>query len=69
MSSTTKAETANLIAQGYTNKQIGTTLGRSEKTIKSHATLLFKEYGVTNRTQFSRVYLERKNEEASQKTV
>ncbi len=42
-----------MIAQGKTNKEIALATGRTVKTIKSHCTVLFRDYKVKNRTQFA----------------
>ncbi|MEO8519517.1 MAG: response regulator transcription factor [Dermatophilaceae bacterium] len=39
-----------LVAQGLANKQIGRTLGISERTVKVHVTHVFRRIGVTDRT-------------------
>ncbi|MBW7473087.1 response regulator transcription factor [Marinobacter sp. M216] len=44
-----------LIAQGYTNRQIATTLYLTEHTIKAHVSALFIELGATNRTGCVRI--------------
>ncbi|MBU6195879.1 MAG: response regulator transcription factor, partial [Burkholderiales bacterium] len=40
-----------LIAQGLTNRQIADRLGIIEATAKAHVSAIFRELGVTNRTQ------------------
>lgn len=40
-----------MIADGHTNGSIGRATGRSEMTIKTHTTRLFKRIGATNRTE------------------
>ncbi|ACA88287.1 LuxR C-terminal-related transcriptional regulator [Shewanella woodyi] len=40
-----------LLSQGFTNKQISTTLGISENTVKFHLKNLFQKLGVINRQQ------------------
>lgn len=40
-----------LLVQGHSNKDIATRLGLSEGTVKMHVTSIFKELGVSNRTQ------------------
>jgi DNA-binding NarL/FixJ family response regulator len=42
-----------LISEGHSNKAIATSLGLSEKTVKTHITAIFKELKVVNRTQAS----------------
>ena len=44
-------EVLEILAEGKTNKEIARALNLSEATIKLHVTALFKELGVTNRTQ------------------
>jgi DNA-binding NarL/FixJ family response regulator/tetratricopeptide (TPR) repeat protein len=44
-------EVLALVAQGRTNRQIGTTLFISEKTASVHVTNLLRKLGVTNRTE------------------
>ncbi len=44
-------EILQLIVDGHTNFQIATTLGISEKTVKTHCSRLFQRLGVTDRTQ------------------
>ena len=40
-----------LIGSGLPNKLIALRLGISEKTVKAHLTQIFREIGVTDRTQ------------------
>ncbi len=47
-------EVTSLICDGLTNKQIGTTLGIAEATIKMHVTAIFRAMKVSNRTQLVR---------------
>jgi DNA-binding NarL/FixJ family response regulator len=44
-------EVLALLVEGLTNKLIARRLGISEKTVKSHLTQIFRELGVTDRTQ------------------
>jgi DNA-binding NarL/FixJ family response regulator len=44
-------EVLRLIAEGRSNKDIGNTLGLSEKTVKAHVTAIFRTLDVVNRTQ------------------
>ena len=49
----TKRETQILcmISAGYLNKEIGSELNISERTVKNHVSNLFKKIGVSDRTQ------------------
>jgi DNA-binding NarL/FixJ family response regulator len=38
-----------LLAQGYTNKAIASTLGISAKTVGNHVEHIYTKFGVTNR--------------------
>ena len=44
-------EVLELVAQGLPNKLIAQRLGISEKTVKAHLTSVFRQIGVTDRTQ------------------
>lgn len=44
-------EVLNLIAKGYTNKEIAKELYLSEKTVKNHVSNIFKKIDVTDRTK------------------
>lgn len=44
-------EILELIAKGYSNKQIGTKLGLSEQTIKNQVRLVYRKLNVQDRTQ------------------
>ena len=44
-----------LLADGHSNKEIATTLGISERTVKTHLGHLFEKLGVTSRTEAVRV--------------
>jgi DNA-binding NarL/FixJ family response regulator len=44
-------EVLTLVGAGLANKQIGTKLGISEKTVKGHLSHIFQALGVTDRTQ------------------
>jgi DNA-binding NarL/FixJ family response regulator len=48
--STRELEVLQLVAQGLANKQIGTRLGISERTVKAHLGRVFREIGVADRT-------------------
>lgn len=50
----TKAEllVGNLMLKGKSNKQIATEIGITEKTVKFHATNIFKECGVKTRYEY-----------------
>jgi two-component system nitrate/nitrite response regulator NarL len=68
-----KAQVWTGIAKGQTNREIAKDLGLSVKTIKSHATALFREIGVSNRTQaaiaaFSSKKVEREEAESCNST-
>jgi DNA-binding NarL/FixJ family response regulator len=43
-------EVLRLVAQGLANKQVGTRLGISERTVKAHLGRVFREIGVSDRT-------------------
>jgi two-component system, NarL family, response regulator len=43
--------TLKLMADGQANKEIATTLGISERTVKTHLSHLFEKLGVTSRTE------------------
>lgn len=40
-----------LLAAGKSNKEIGSALGLSDKTVKAHVTAIFRAFDVVNRTQ------------------
>ncbi len=44
-------EILKMIAAGYLNKEIGSELNISERTVKNHVSSLFKKIGVSDRTQ------------------
>jgi DNA-binding NarL/FixJ family response regulator len=44
-------EVLTLVAKGYANKEIARRLEISEKTVKGHLTKVFRQIGVTDRTQ------------------
>ncbi|BCV25546.1 MAG TPA: response regulator transcription factor [Firmicutes bacterium] len=44
-------EVLRLIAHGQSNKEIGTALAISEKTVKNHVTSIFRKIGVDDRTE------------------
>lgn len=46
-------EIVTLICKGYRNKEIMSTLGVTEQTVKKHLTSLFKKAGVTDRLQLA----------------
>jgi DNA-binding NarL/FixJ family response regulator len=48
--STRELEVLKLVAQGLANKQIGTRLGISERTVKAHLGRVFRVIGVADRT-------------------
>ncbi len=41
----------NLVARGLSNKQIATTLGISDKTVRNHLSRIFRKLDACNRTQ------------------
>lgn len=45
-----QSDVLKLLARGLSNKEIGRELKLSERTVKAHATAIFKSFGVTNRT-------------------
>ncbi|MDR3468974.1 MAG: response regulator transcription factor [Xanthobacteraceae bacterium] len=47
-------EVLRLVCDGDSNREIATTLRLSEKTVKTHITLIFKALNVTNRMQASK---------------
>lgn len=49
-----QTEVVKYIAADMSNKDIALRLGLSEKTVKAHITLIFKELGVVNRVQAAR---------------
>jgi DNA-binding NarL/FixJ family response regulator len=48
--SSREREVLRLVAQGLANKQVGTRLGISERTVKAHLGRVFREIGVSDRT-------------------
>ena len=46
-----RTEVAGWIALGLSNKQIARKMGISPATVKQHAVVVFKQLGVSNRTQ------------------
>jgi two-component system, NarL family, nitrate/nitrite response regulator NarL len=44
-----QSDVLKLLARGLSNKEIGRELSLSERTVKAHATAIFKSFGVTNR--------------------
>jgi DNA-binding NarL/FixJ family response regulator len=44
-----QSDVLRLLARGMSNKEIGRELKLSERTVKAHATAIFKSFGVTNR--------------------
>jgi DNA-binding NarL/FixJ family response regulator len=45
-----ETEVLRLVAQGFSNKQIGRALGIAERTVKAHLGRVFRELGVLDRT-------------------
>jgi two-component system NarL family response regulator len=52
-------EVLELIVGGRSNKEIGTALGISEATVKSHINSILGKLGVTDRTQAATTALQR----------
>jgi two-component system NarL family response regulator len=52
-------EVLELIVRGRSNKEIGTQLGISEATVKSHINNILSKLGVTDRTQAATTALQR----------
>ena len=48
-----------LLANGESNKEIASSLGISERTVKTHLAHLFEKLGVTSRTEATRVAMRR----------
>jgi DNA-binding NarL/FixJ family response regulator len=48
--STRELDVLRLVAQGLANKQVGTRLGISERTVKAHLGRVFRVIGVNDRT-------------------
>jgi len=48
-----EAEVARLVADGLTNKQIGTRLLISERTVESHVRNIMNKLGVSSRAQIA----------------
>ena len=46
-----QTEVLQRLAEGLSNKAIGRRLGLSEKTVKAHATAIFRALSVTARTE------------------
>ncbi|WP_226655270.1 LuxR C-terminal-related transcriptional regulator [Guptibacillus hwajinpoensis] len=53
-------EVVSLVIQGYSNAKLAQSLSLSEVTIKKHLSRIYEKTGVKNRTQLTRVMLERK---------
>lgn len=51
---------AQLVVEGLTNGEIARQLGCSTATVKAHLALIFKKFGVSNRVQAARSFLERR---------
>jgi DNA-binding NarL/FixJ family response regulator len=51
-------EVLQLMAKGATNREIATTIFRSEETVKTHVKRILQKFGVTNRGQAVAMYLE-----------
>jgi DNA-binding NarL/FixJ family response regulator len=50
-----------LIADGFTNRQIGEKLGLAEKTVKNYVSSLLAKLGLERRTQAAVLQLEHRN--------
>lgn len=46
-------EVAQLVANGYTNKQIGDQLNVSEQTVKNHIQSIFRKLALSNRVELT----------------
>jgi TolB-like protein len=55
--STRQREVLELIARGLSNKQIGTELGISTETVRTHTTAVLERLGVGNRTEAAMAYV------------
>ncbi|WP_283153530.1 LuxR C-terminal-related transcriptional regulator [Guptibacillus hwajinpoensis] len=53
-------EVVTLVIQGYSNANLAAELSLSEVTIKKHLSRIYEKTGVKNRTQLTRIMLERK---------
>jgi DNA-binding CsgD family transcriptional regulator len=51
-------EVLQLMAKGATNREIATTIFRSEETVKTHVKRILQKFGVANRGQAVAMYLE-----------
>jgi DNA-binding CsgD family transcriptional regulator len=60
-SETRATQLIGLVANGLTNKEIGSALGLSENTVKSHLKRLFLVTGASNRTHLAHLLRERTN--------
>ncbi len=45
-----QAEVLRLVAEGFTNQQVGAALGVSEQTVKGHLSAIFKRLDAVDRT-------------------
>ncbi len=48
-----EAQVAALVAEGYSNRDIGTRLGITEQTVKNHLTATYDKTGVRSRVQLA----------------
>ena len=51
-------EILDLMSQGLTNKEIARRIGLSDGTIRAHVAAIFRNLGVRNRLQATRIYFE-----------
>jgi DNA-binding NarL/FixJ family response regulator len=61
-------EIIELVAQGYSNKQISKKLLISEKTVKAHLTSIFNKLGITNRLNLAVDFLSENPTKSSPRT-
>lgn len=57
-----EARVLALVAEGKTNKEVGVSLGLSEKTVKNYLANVFDKLAVTRRSQAVAVYMSRKQD-------
>lgn len=54
----TETKVVNLVAQGFSNRDISETLGISQRTVESHVSNMLNKTGLHNRTELSRWVIE-----------